>query len=103
MPQGSLDKNLIQRPIKARSAEIRACYEHVLVARPALAGTVRAKFAIVASGKVTSVEISGFDRELDECICNEMLQLQYPQFGSARFGTITVMYPFTFRRESAAD
>jgi hypothetical protein len=96
--QGSLDKNLISRPIRAHFAAFRACYLALLEVDPDAAGHVNARFQIVADGSVTAVEIAGFDRGLDACMCNELLRVQFPVFGSARIGRVVVNYPFVFSR-----
>ena len=95
--QGSLDRNVIARPIRAHHAAFRACYEDLLAFEPDAEGTVTASFAIRADGTVDAVEINGFDPRLDACVCREMLAVQFPRFGSARFGRVQVSYPFTFR------
>jgi len=94
---GSLDKSLIARPIKARSAAFAACYRATLERDPKAEGDVQTKFVILADGSVGQIEVRGFDRELDRCMCDELLRLSYPKFGSARFGRITVFYPFRFK------
>ena len=97
--RGSLDREIIRRPIRARQAAFVACYEAALAEHPDLAeGTVTANFFIRADGSVSYVTINGFDRTLDACMCKEILAVQFPKFGSARlFGGVQVSYPFTFR------
>ncbi len=92
----SLDKELIRRPIRARMPAIRACYEDALGRDPSLRGTVTARFLIVGDGTIRLADIDGFDPAIDRCVCDQILQLRYPPFGSARVGGVQVQYPFTF-------
>jgi hypothetical protein len=94
---GYLDKDLIARPIRARLPFLRACYEKLLAVDPdAGSGRVTARFQVLADGSVAGIEIEGWDPRLDRCVCDEVASLQYPKFGSARFGGVTVSYPFLF-------
>jgi len=94
--EGSLDKELISRPIRARSTAFRACWLRVLALDPDAEGRVSARFQILGDGSVAWAEIEGFDPRLDACMCDEVLALQFPRFGSARFGPVFVTYPFVF-------
>jgi hypothetical protein len=93
---GALDKDLIARPIRNREAAFRACYLAVLERDPEAEGRVIASFQLDANGAVHAVEIRGFDAELDACVCAQIVGLVYPKFGSARFGGVSVSYPFVF-------
>jgi hypothetical protein len=93
---GSLDRDVIARPIRARFAAFRACYLRALEGDPELAGKVTARFHVTPDGTVAGVEIDGLDRTLDACLCDEIAALHYPAFGSARFGGVSVSYPFMF-------
>jgi hypothetical protein len=94
--EGSLDRDLIARPIRARAPGFRACYLDLLAIDPDAAGRVLARFQVLADGSVTAVEIEGWNAQLDACICDQVLRLDYPAFGSARFGAVVVHYPFVF-------
>ena len=95
--EGSLDKELIARPIRAHAPAFRACYQSLLAVAPDAAGEVNAHFVIVADGSVADVAITGFDPRLDACVCGEVLRIAFPAFGTARaVGPIVVSYPFVF-------
>jgi hypothetical protein len=94
-PGDALDKAIIRRYIKRNLQKIVYCYEKQLVAKPALAGTVTAKFEISGNGHVTSSSASGLDPNVESCIAQAIRTIEFPKPIDNK--TVDVVYPFTFR------
>ena len=96
--QGSLDKDLIARPIRAHQKDFALCFAALLAVDPdASGGTVNTTFSLGPDGSVRELEVRGFDASVDACVCRELRRVAFPRFGSARVGSVIVHYPFTFR------
>jgi len=89
---GSLDKELIQRVIRAKHSELQQCYATYLE-RGTQAGRVVAQFTIVGEGRVGQAWVTVFDGALANCVCEVVAQMQ---FLSTRGRPITITYPFSF-------
>ena len=88
---GDLDKNLLRHTIQAHRAELSACYAAYLE-RGDLAGRLTARFTVGGEGRVQDALVTGFDDELDTCVCNVFARLAFLP-GPAPF---TVTYPIVF-------
>jgi hypothetical protein len=67
----------------------------VLLEKPALAGTVTAKFMIDADGHVTSSAASGLDPKVGSCVAQVIQGIEFPR--PANNKAFEVVYPFVFR------
>ena len=90
---GSLDKSIIRRYIQRNLAKIGFCYEHELLARHDLEGTISVKFFIQPDGSVGSAAGSGFDATVASCVASVVKSIEFPRPGA---GGVEVNYPFTF-------
>lgn len=88
--RGDLDRNGIKHVIHAHQRELQACYERYLQ-HDSGAGRVDVTFTI-ARGQVTRAEVTGFDPELDRCVCLVVARCEFPKFR----GSVVVTYPFDF-------
>jgi hypothetical protein len=92
---GDLDKAVIRRYVHRHLAHITYCYEKALLARPALAGTLRAEFVIGPDGLVASSSATGVDPEVATCVAGVIKDIEFPAPRAG--GLVRVTYPFTFR------
>ncbi|MFT3694285.1 MAG: AgmX/PglI C-terminal domain-containing protein [Kofleriaceae bacterium] len=91
---GGLDKAIIKRYIKMNIEKISYCYEHELIARPNLEGSVNISFFISPTGAVTSAGGKGFDSVVDDCVAGVIQRIEFPKPSDG--GGVNVTYPFTF-------
>jgi hypothetical protein len=94
VPVGDLDKSIIRRYIKRNLDKIAYCYEHELLAKPDLAGTVQAQFFIQPDGTVKSTQASGVDPAVSSCVAGVISSISFPRPGGG--AGVAVTYPFTF-------
>jgi hypothetical protein len=86
-------KDGIGRVVTSHAAEIHACYEKRLAAKPDLAGKVEVRFHIDDQGSVASVDIvAGLDVEVDACVARIAKAMKFAS------GPVTVSYPLVFQR-----
>jgi TonB family protein len=93
--QGSLDKDIIRRIVRAHINEVRACYNQGLVRDPELAGRVAINFVISAQGKVPSAvvqESSLRDSRVGNCVAKAVKRWKFPKPRGG--GVVRVTYPF---------
>jgi hypothetical protein len=90
---GDLDKSIIRRYIKQNIEKIGYCYEHELLARPDLAGTVSVQFFIQPDGRVGTSNGAGMDPKVANCVANVVAAIEFPR---PQGGGVQVNYPFTF-------
>ncbi len=95
-PVDGPDGRAIDAGIKARAAEIRACYQHELARTADLAGKLLVVFTIAPDGTVSAAKIdrdrSSLDSEpVEVCILRQFRSLRFPASGG-----ITVRYPLMF-------
>jgi len=91
---------VVMRPIRARFACLRVCYERALASKPALRGRVALRMVIDEDGWVrrTSVWKDDLgDADVASCLSQELVGLQYP----APDTKITVIYPLVLEPERA--
>ncbi|MEO8554939.1 MAG: AgmX/PglI C-terminal domain-containing protein, partial [Kofleriaceae bacterium] len=90
---GDLDQATIRRYIKRNIEKISYCYEHELLAHPAMEGTVLVQFFISPTGSVTGSKGSGFDGKVASCVAEVVGNIEFPRPNG---GGVQVNYPFTF-------
>ncbi|MBK9754448.1 MAG: AgmX/PglI C-terminal domain-containing protein [Nannocystis sp.] len=92
--QGSLDKDIIRRIVRAHINEVRHCYNQGLSADPNLKGRVVIQFDIDLKGKVPNATVSEDtvpDKTVGACIRAALLRWTFPKPVG---GVVTVSYPF---------
>jgi hypothetical protein len=86
----------IEEMVRARSRQIRACYERSLKRDPSLAGTVSLQVRVGGSGRVSAAAVESSTlvdaNEVGECLAHEARSWK---FATGR--NSTVVYPFVFR------
>ncbi|MEO8845011.1 MAG: VIT domain-containing protein [Kofleriaceae bacterium] len=91
---GSLDKAFIRRYIRRHFEKITNCYNHELLARPHLHGSVQTRFTIGPAGTTSAVTAEGFDDKVASCVKGVIEHIEFPPVSGS---TIIVSYPFEFR------
>jgi Ca-activated chloride channel family protein len=92
--QGSLDKDLIRRIVRAHISEVRACYNKGLARDPNLKGRVSIQFMIDGGGKVLSAKVREdtlTDKTVGTCIAAAVLRWTFPKPTSS---SVIISYPF---------
>jgi hypothetical protein len=90
---GSLDHEIIRRHIRRHLAKVFDCYEKRRVARPGLAGTVTAHFAISGEGRAVNATADGIgDAVLERCVADAIRAIEFPPRAGGE--PIQVHYPF---------
>jgi hypothetical protein len=101
-----LDAAAVDRIVRSRLPEVRACYERALPAKPGLSGRLDARFTI--DGKGATRDISWTTDELHDAAVAGCVQrvLGGWRFSPPPPGPMTVTFPFVFqppRRDGGAD
>ena len=91
---GALDKTIIRRYIKRHIAKITYCYEHELLGRPHLQGTLQTQLTIGPTGRVLAATATGVDEKVATCVAGVLRDIEFPPVSDS---TVVVNYPFTFR------
>lgn len=95
--RGTLDKNIIQRVVRAHRAKIRYCYERELVKQPKLAGKVVTSFVVSAQGSVSSATVKKStlgSKGAEQCIVSALKRMKFPKPNGG--GIVMITYPFIF-------
>jgi hypothetical protein len=93
---GRLPPAVIQRIVRSRFGQFRACYEKGLAADPNLHGLVKVKFVIDTDGNVPMVADDDSDlpdANVVACVVKGFGALRFPQ---PEGGVVTVVYPIMF-------
>ncbi|MCA9706153.1 MAG: AgmX/PglI C-terminal domain-containing protein [Myxococcales bacterium] len=93
--EGSLDKAVIRRVVRAHIAEVRTCYNEGLAEDPELAGRVMIGFTIDPDGEVDRAEVASSDLgdgEVAECIAEAIAGWRFPKAADGQ--PVHVSYPF---------
>lgn len=96
--QGSLDKAIIRRVVRRHRREIKYCYEKELQKNKNLAGTVKIKFTISASGSVISSRVSSSslnNKKVESCMAGKVRRWVFPEPKGG--GIVLVNYPFNLK------
>ncbi|PRP96940.1 DUF2330 domain-containing protein [Enhygromyxa salina] len=92
---GPLDKQIIQRVVRAHMNEVEFCYTAGLAKQPKLAGRVNVEFVIDGAGSVASSRVAKTtlaDASVGTCIAQAVKRWKFPM---PRGGSlVTVNYPF---------
>lgn len=86
---------IVQRPIRARAACFRACYQRGLAKDPALSGRIAVRFVIDPDGYVRTSKLESStlgDPEVERCVVEAMRHVEFPWADTP----VTVVYPMTF-------
>ena len=92
--QGSLDKDIIRRIVRAHINEVRYCYNQALAKDPNAKGRVSVHFTIDANGKITAAQVTEStltDAAVGVCIARAVKGWTFPK---PMGGLVTVTYPF---------
>ena len=93
----AIDPSLIDKAIRAHTAQIRYCYSRELNKNPRLFGKVTIKFVIGAAGTVTSSTVNKStvnNGAVENCVADRITRIQFPK---PKGGVnVTVIYPFNF-------
>ncbi len=96
--EGSLDRDIIRRIVRAHINELRYCYNLGLNHDPKLSGRVKVRFVIDAAGKVSSSEVVGntiADEGVSRCVAKATTRWKFPRPPGGTVTTVT--YPFIFK------
>ncbi len=96
--QGSLDKAIIRRVVRQNRRAIKYCYEKELQKNKNLAGTVKIKFTISASGSVISSRVSSTtlkNKKVERCMAGKVKRWVFPEPKGG--GIVIVNYPFNLK------
>lgn len=95
--QGSIDREVVRRVVRANLGAVRRCYETRLAHNPELAGKLVLKWVIGPKGNVTTVQVASSstnDAELDRCVSAFVHTWTFP--APAGGGIVMITYPFNF-------
>ena len=98
---GWLDKDVIQKVIKAHNVQVQGCYERELNNAPRLAGYLTVRFTISPTGGVTSSEVvqsHGPNAALEQCVTTELRRWAFPK---PTGGMVRASYRFVFKQADA--
>ncbi len=93
--QGSLDKDIIRRIVRAHINEVRFCYNQGLARDPNAKGRIAVQFTIGATGSVPSAvvaETTMKDINVAHCITQAVRRWTFPKPPGG--GNVVVTYPF---------
>ncbi len=96
MPEGKIDRRRLQAFIRAKSGQVRGCYERRLKVNSLLQGTLVPQIRIHPNGSVMDVSFSQdtlHDREVRSCVTRTIRRWRFPQ---PEGGAVTVAYPYRF-------
>jgi len=94
--QGSLDRDIIRRIVRAHINEVRHCYNVGLNRDPAQRGRLVINFTIDPTGKVPTAEVQETtltDAKIGTCVARALRRWKFPKPPGG--GTIRVTYPFS--------
>ena len=97
--QGEIDPELIRKVVHDHRAQIRACYEQELNAKPKLAGKLTTAWTIDPQGLVTESHVSDStlsDGNVERCVTSRIKTWRFPLPKGG--GEVFVTYPFLFTR-----
>lgn len=96
---GEIDPELIRKVVHDHRAQIRACYELELNAKPKLAGKLTTAWTIDPQGLVTESHVAEStlsDRNVERCVISRIKTWRFPLPKGG--GEVFVTYPFLFTR-----
>jgi hypothetical protein len=93
--QSSLDKSIVQMVVRRHQDALRACYEGLVAKTPDKSGTVTARFAIAADGRVTRAHVTGSTLgapDTEDCIGSSVCGWRFPALAAGH--SLVLEYPF---------
>lgn len=96
--QGSLDKEVVRRVIRAHLNQVKYCYQKGLLRQPKLQGTVRIQFTIAPDGTVAASRVMRSDLDdpaVGTCIASAVRSWRFPRPKGG--GVVVINYPFRLR------
>lgn len=96
--QGTLSRGQVMGVINSKMGRIQRCFEKALTKNPSVAGRITYRWTISRSGKVTAVQEASStlgDRTLSRCVSGVIKTMRFPK---PKGGSVTVVYPFMFRK-----
>ncbi|HEY0134418.1 MAG TPA: TonB family protein, partial [Nannocystis sp.] len=93
--QGSLDKEIIRRIVRAHINEVRYCYNQALARDPNAKGRVAITFTVAADGKVLKAEVSEStmaDAAVGTCVATAVKTWTFPKPDGG--ASVIITYPF---------
>ncbi len=97
-----LTRDEVRLVVRAKLAQVRACFDEGLALDPTLGGLIELRFTITAEGRVrdASLVVDGLsEKRVGECLLERVATWQFPRpRGGAE---LTVEYPFNFTSEEA--
>jgi len=94
--RGSLDKQAVRSTVKRNLSKVKDCYTDQFFAKPMMGtGKLNVTLTIAGDGKVTNVDASGIDKDVEQCVETALATVTFPK---AKNGKPTVVtYPFDLR------
>jgi len=97
---GALSSDRIQRTVRRRQGALKSCYESELKKDPSLSGTIKVRWTIQPSGRVSSAQViqnTMGSSSVGRCIAS---QIKRWRFDKPSGGDVTIAYPFYFKPSS---
>jgi hypothetical protein len=99
--RGSLARDVVRRVVARHRNEIRACYEHALVARPDLEGRVTARWIVAPDGRVQGASLDAArsdvrSSEIETCVTAAVARWTFPTSAAPT----PVSYPFVLGHDA---
>jgi len=94
MPDGDVPREVVERIVRSKREEIRACYARALARTAALAGRIRTSFVIERDGTVSHVADAGSDvadAEFVACVHATYADLAFPQPERGAFAVVIAL------------
>ena len=94
---GCLSQSMIQRAIRLRRNQLRACYEHELLKDRELAGKLSVELRIAQNGTIDTIHVLEDTIEntnIAECVRQKLFTLKFSSF--ERCESVVARYPFHF-------
>lgn len=101
--QGSIDKEVIRRVVRAHIHEVRRCYERALEKKPALRGRVTVNWRIEPDGSVSSAKVQNstlLDDQTEQCIVASVGTWTFPKPVG---GWVSITYPFALESAGGSE
>jgi predicted Ser/Thr protein kinase len=97
-----LDRELsyavVESIVKARKADVAACYDDTRLVEPDLEGELATEFWVDETGHVVDVKLgNGLRPGLDRCVERVLRSMAFPPAAKGS-GVVRARYPFTFRK-----
>lgn len=88
-----LNRATVQRLVNLHRTQLTECYDRRLLVDPTITGTVTARYQITPEGSVTSLTVTGMDKQVSDCIAHVVRTIQFPR----STGSTWVTSPLEFK------